>query len=119
MIQAVALQYVAQFPATLHCILYNFSSVHAKFLRFRLKIVHLLTFKKYTACQTCSSIIEIMPFFVTVYSPRRRRGENSPIITQPEANNCFSINTQVIISKKRKKNISTRNHLHLQWQHDY
>ena len=39
---------------------------------------------------------------------RRRRieviiGEYSPIITEPEANNCFSINTQVIISKKRKK----------------
>ena len=29
--------------------------------------------------------------------------EYSPIITEPEANNCFSINTQVIISKKRKK----------------
>ena len=27
-------------------------------------------------------------------------GEYSPIITVPEANNCFSINTQVIISKK-------------------
>ena len=27
----------------------------------------------------------------------------SPIITEPEANNCFSINTQVIISKMRKK----------------
>ena len=26
------------------------------------------------------------------------------------SNDCFSINTQVIISKKRKKNISTRNH---------
>ena len=25
----------------------------------------------------------------------------------------------MIISKKRKKNISTRNHLHLQWQNDY
>ena len=37
------------------------------------------------------------------YSPRRSRGEYSPIITEPEANNCFSINTQVIISKKRKK----------------
>ena len=24
-------------------------------------------------------------------------------MTEPEANNCFSINTQVIISKKRKK----------------
>ena len=37
------------------------------------------------------------------YSPRRSRGEYSPIITEPEANNCFSINTQVIISKKEKK----------------
>ena len=37
------------------------------------------------------------------YSPRRSRGEYSPIITEPEANNCFSINTQVIISKKKKK----------------
>ena len=37
------------------------------------------------------------------YSPRRSRGEYSPIITEPEANSCFSINTQVIISKKRKK----------------
>ena len=54
------------------------------------------------------------------YSPRLRLGEYSPMITEPEANNCFSINTQVIISKKRKKqNISTRNHLHLQWQNDY
>ena len=32
------------------------------------------------------------------YSPRRSRGEYSQIITEPEANNCFSINTQVIIS---------------------
>ena len=30
------------------------------------------------------------------YSPKA-------IITEPEANNCFSINAQVIISKKRKK----------------
>ena len=30
-------------------------------------------------------------------------GEYSPIITEPEASNCFSIYTQVIISKKRKK----------------
>ena len=37
------------------------------------------------------------------YSPRRSRGEYSPIITEPEANNCFSVNTQVIISKKREK----------------
>ena len=51
------------------------------------------------------------------YSPRRSRGEYLSIITEPEANNC--INTHVIISKKRKKNISTRNHLHLQWQNDY
>ena len=34
------------------------------------------------------------------YSPH---AQYSPIITEPEANNCFSINTQVIISKKRKK----------------
>ena len=37
------------------------------------------------------------------YSQRRSRREYSPIITEPEANNCFSINTQVIISKKRKR----------------
>ena len=37
------------------------------------------------------------------YSPRRSPGEYSPIITEPEANNCFSINTQVIISKKEGK----------------
>ena len=37
------------------------------------------------------------------YSPRQSQGEYSPIITEPEANNCFSINTQVIISKKEKK----------------
>ena len=36
-------------------------------------------------------------------SPLRSRGEYSPIITVPESNTCFSINTQVIISKKRKK----------------
>ena len=53
------------------------------------------------------------------YSPRRSRGEYSPIITEPEASNIFSINTQVIISKKREKKFSTRNHLHLQWQNDY
>ena len=41
------------------------------------------------------------------YSPRRSRGEYSLIITEPEASNCFSINTHVIISKKRKnRNIS-------------
>ena len=42
------------------------------------------------------------------YSPRRSRGEYSPIITEPEANNCFSINTQVFISKKEKKNTFQR-----------
>ena len=46
------------------------------------------------------------------YSPRLRPGEYSPIITEPEANNCFSINTQVIFQKREKENISTRNHLH-------
>ena len=30
-------------------------------------------------------------------------GEYSPIITSHEANNCFSINTQVIIPKTKKK----------------
>ena len=39
------------------------------------------------------------------YSPRQSRGQYSPIITEPEANNCFSINTKVIISKKEKKKI--------------
>ena len=33
----------------------------------------------------------------------RDEGEYLPIITEPEANNCFSINTQAIISKKREK----------------
>ena len=42
------------------------------------------------------------------YSPRQSRVEYSPIITEPEANNCFSINAQVIISKKRKKNCSAK-----------
>ena len=40
---------------------------------------------------------------ISEYSPRQSRGEYSPIITEPEANNCFSINTHVIISKKEKK----------------
>ena len=40
---------------------------------------------------------------ISEYSPRQSRGGYSPIITEPEANNCFRINTQVIISKKRKK----------------
>ena len=31
--------------------------------------------------------------------------EYSPIITEPEANNCFSINTQVIIAKTKRKSI--------------
>ena len=35
-------------------------------------------------------------------------GEYSPIITEPEVNNCFSINTQVFISKKEKKNTFQR-----------
>ena len=37
------------------------------------------------------------------YSPRRSRGEYSPIITSTFANNCFRISTQVIILKKREK----------------
>ena len=31
------------------------------------------------------------------YSPRQSRGEYFPKITEPEANNCFSIFTQVIL----------------------
>ena len=31
------------------------------------------------------------------YSPRRSRGEYSPIITEPDANNCFSIFTQSFV----------------------
>ena len=37
------------------------------------------------------------------YSPRRSRGEYSPIITEPEANNCFSINTRDYFKKGDKK----------------
>ena len=33
------------------------------------------------------------------YSPRQSRGEYFPKITEPEANNCFSIFTQVILYK--------------------
>ena len=32
-------------------------------------------------------------------------GEYSPKITEPEANNCFSINTQMIIPKTKRKSI--------------
>ena len=32
-------------------------------------------------------------------------GEYSPIIFEPEANSCFSINTQVIIPKTERKSI--------------
>ena len=39
-------------------------------------------------------IILLRPFLINNYSP---------IITEPEANNCFSINTQVINSKKEKE----------------
>ena len=47
-------------------------------------------------------------------------GEYSPIITEPEANNCFSINTQVIILKKEKKETFQREIIfNLQWQNDY
>jgi hypothetical protein len=31
------------------------------------------------------------------YSPRGSRGEYSPLITEPEANNCFSIFTQAFV----------------------
>ena len=35
------------------------------------------------------------------YSPRRSRGEYSPVITEPEANNCFSINTRDYFKKEK------------------
>ena len=35
-------------------------------------------------------------------------GEYSPIITEPEANNYFSINTQVIVSEERKKHFNAK-----------
>ena len=50
---------------------------------------------------------------------KRSRGEYSPIITEPEVNNCFSINTQVILAKKEKKAFQLENILHLQGQNDY
>ena len=62
----------------------------------------------YLASKELSSVFTLQLFaegevIIGEYLPRRSRGEYSPIITEPEANNCFSINTQVIISKKRKK----------------
>ena len=39
------------------------------------------------------------------YSPRRSRGEYLTIIHEPEANNCFSIITQVIIEIHRERNV--------------
>ena len=36
------------------------------------------------------------------YSPGQSRGEYSPIFSEPEANNCFSIITQVIIREKQE-----------------
>lgn len=36
------------------------------------------------------------------YSLKRSRGEYSPIFTAPEANNCFSTITQVIIRLKQE-----------------
>ena len=40
-----------------------------------------------------------LKLFAEEYSPR---GEYSPTFTEPEANNCFSIITQVIIREKQK-----------------
>ena len=48
------------------------------------------------------------------YSPRRSRGEYLPIITEPEANNCFSIN---IMGDKLLLNLGAkfqRSHVKLQ-----
>ena len=40
-------------------------------------------------------------------------GEYSQIITEPVANNCFSINTQVIVSKKKRKSIVQHKNTHI------
>jgi hypothetical protein len=37
--------------------------------------------------------------------PRRCRGKYSPIFTEPEENNCFSIITQVNVRETGKKNL--------------
>ena len=52
-----------------------------------------------------ASFVPLINSYLTIIRRRRSdyRGEYSSIITEPEANNCFSINTQVIISKKKKK----------------
>ena len=48
------------------------------------------------------------------YSPKAKRlsvnihRDEVEVNTEPSANNCFSINTQVIISKKRKKHFNAK-----------
>ena len=69
--------------------------------------------KDNTVCQTLTATLreirEQRYDYLTIIrrrrsdSPRRSRGEYSPIITSPEANNCFSVNTQVNISKKKRE----------------
>ena len=39
------------------------------------------------------------------YSKRRSRGDNSTIFTEPEANKCFSLITQVIIEIPKQWNV--------------
>ena len=50
---------------------------------------------------------QVVTFYSTIICRRRSdyrsRGEYSLIITEPEANNCFSINTQVNIPKMKEK----------------
>ena len=41
------------------------------------------------------------------YLPRRSRGKYSPIFTEPEANNCFSIITQVNIRENQRIDCQT------------
>ena len=58
---------------------------------------------------------------INEYLPRtslRVRGKYSLIITEPEVNNCFSLNTKVIISKKKGENsIESENTLFF-WKRD-
>ena len=50
------------------------------------------------AKSACSPFCYVLHYlFVLSYSPRRSRGEYSPIITEPEANNCFSTFAQVFL----------------------
>jgi hypothetical protein len=49
----------------------------------------------YTDCTSVDNVYVDGDVIIGEYSPRRSRGEYSPIIREPEANNCFSNFTQV------------------------